>query len=136
MRSVAYVFWRKVQQAEITCTLKCRRQRQHVNSAHTGTFGPLNLRAVHIDGMDSQTLVSLSQFCAGGTTGTKYIGVFTPTEYRTYEMQSALSVLSALAKTGKEAERGRVQNGIYASESSWLNQEVSLMVTSYTPSSL
>ena len=89
-----------------------------VNPAHTGTFGPLNLPAVHIDGMGSQTLVSLSQFSAGGTTGTKYIKVFTPTEYRMYEMQSALSVLSTLARTGKEAERGRVQNGIYVRESS------------------
>ena len=89
-----------------------------VNPTHTGTLGPLNLPAVHIDGMGSQTLVSLSQFCAGGTTGTKYIGVFTPTEYRMYEMQSALSVLSTLARTGKEAERGRVKNGIYIRESS------------------
>ena len=31
-----------------------------VNPAHTGTLGPLNLPAVHIDGMGSQTLVSLS----------------------------------------------------------------------------
>ena len=89
-----------------------------VNPAHTGTFGPLNLPAVHIDGMGSQTLVSLSQFCAGGTTGTKYIGVYTPKEYRMYEMQSALLVFSTLAKTGKGAERGRVQNGIYFRESS------------------
>ena len=89
-----------------------------MNPTHTGTFGPHNLPAVHIDGMGSQTLVSLSQLCAGGTTGTKYIGVFTPTEYCMYEMQSALSVLSTLARTGKEAERGRVHNGIYIRESS------------------
>ena len=54
----------------------------YVNQAHTGTFGPLKLPAVHIDGARSQTLVSLSQFCAGGTTGTKYmrysVGVNTP----------------------------------------------------------
>ena len=85
---------------------------------HTGSLGPLNLDAVYIEGMGAQTLVSLSQFCAGGTSGTKYIGVFTPTEYRMYEMKSALSSLSTLAKTGKEAERGKVQNGIYVRESS------------------
>ena len=80
---------------------------------------PNTLSIISTDSTDlSQTLVSLSQFCAGGTTGTKYIGVFTPTEYRMYEMQSALSVFSTLAKTGKEAERGRVQNGIYVRESS------------------
>ena len=43
------------------------------------------LNAVHIEGMGKQTLV-----CAGGTTGVKYIGVFTPTEYRMYGMHSAL----------------------------------------------
>ena len=85
---------------------------------HTGKLGPLNLDAVHTEGMGKQTLVSLSQFCAGGTTGTKYIGVFTPTEYRMYEMHSAVLILSTLAKTGKKAERGSVQNGIYIRESS------------------
>ena len=84
--------------------------------SHTGKLGPLNLDAVHIEGMGKQT--QLSQFCAGGTTGVKYIGVFTPTEYRMYEMHSALPILSTLAKTGKEAERGSVQNGIYVRESS------------------
>ena len=83
-----------------------------------GKFGPLNLDAVHIEGMGSQTLVSLSQFCAGGSTGTKYIGVFTPTEYRMYDMLTALPILSDLARHGKEAERGNVQNGIYVRESS------------------
>jgi hypothetical protein len=84
---------------------------------HAGTFGPLNLDAVHIKGMGSQTLVSLSQFCAGGTTGQKFIGVFTPTEYRMYDMLSALPVIAELAKHGQEAERGSVQNGIYVRES-------------------
>ena len=85
---------------------------------HTGKLGPLNLDAVHIEGMGKQTLISLSQFCAGGTTGVKYIGVFTPTEYRMYEMHSALPIPSTLAKTGKEAEHGSVQNGIHVRESS------------------
>ena len=85
---------------------------------HSGSFGPLNLDAVHIKGMGSQTLVSLSQFCAGGTTGQKFIGVFTPTEYRMYDMLTALPILADLAKHGLEAERGSVQNGIYVRESS------------------
>ena len=67
--------------------------------------------------MEAQTLISLSQFYVGGTTGTKYIGVFTPTEYRMYDMLTALPILSDLAKTCKEAERGNVQNGIYVRES-------------------
>lgn len=83
-----------------------------------GKLGPLGLDTVHIEGMGSQTLVSLSQFCAGGNTGTKYIGVFTPTEYRMYDMLTALSILSDLATHGTEVERGSVQNGIYVRESS------------------
>lgn len=65
----------------------------------------------------SQTLLSLSQFCAGGTSGQKFIGVFTPTECRMYHMLSALPVIAELAKLGLEAERGSVQNGIYVRES-------------------
>ena len=86
--------------------------------SHAGQLGPLNLETLHIPDMGVQTLVSLSQFCAGGTTGVKYIGVFTPTEYRMYDMLSALPILSDLARHGKEAERGSVQNGIYVRESS------------------
>jgi hypothetical protein len=85
---------------------------------HAGKFGPLHLDAVHIKGMGSQTLVSLSQFCAGGTSGQKFIGVFTPTEYRMYDMKTALPAIAELAKHGHEAERGTVQNGIYVRESS------------------
>ena len=86
--------------------------------SHAGQLGPLNLETLHIPSMGVQTLISLSQFCAGGTTGVKYIGVFTPTEYRMYDMLSALPILSDLARHGKEAERGSVQNGIYIRESS------------------
>jgi hypothetical protein len=41
-------------------------------STHTskrGTLGPLCLEAILLPGLGNQTLVSISQFCAGGTTG-------------------------------------------------------------------
>ena len=60
--------------------------------------------------MGPQTLVSLSQFCNAGN---QFVGVFTPTEYRMYDLTSALPALNILAAKGIEAERGTVRNGIY-----------------------
>ena len=81
-----------------------------IKPSHTGTFGPHNLDAVYIKSMGPQTLVSLSQFCNAGN---KFIGIFTPTEYRMYDATSAMPALQLLNKKGIVAERGTVQNGIY-----------------------
>jgi hypothetical protein len=86
-----------------------------VKPTHTGKLGPLGLDAVYIKSMGPQTLVSLSQYCNAGN---NFIGVFTPTEYRMYDLQSALPALKALTDKGILAERGTVQNGIYIRESS------------------
>ena len=85
---------------------------------HTGQFGPLGLDAVYIESMGSHTLVSLSQYCRGGTSGRQHIGVFTPQGYRMYDLTSALPALKILAAQAKESERGTVVNGIYMRESS------------------
>ena len=68
------------------------------------------LYAVYIKTMGPQTFVSLSQFCNAGN---RFIGVFTPTKYRMYELESALPALANLTSHGIEAERGTVKNGIY-----------------------
>ena len=81
-----------------------------IKPSHTGTFGPHNLDAVFIKSMGPQTLVSLSQFCNAGN---KFIGIFTPTEYRMYDASSAMPALKLLSARGIVAERGTVQNGIY-----------------------
>ena len=81
-----------------------------IKPSHTGTFGPHSLDAVYIKTMGPQTLVSLSQFCNAGN---KFIGVFTPTEYRMYDASSAMPALKLLSAQGALAERGTVQNGIY-----------------------
>ena len=81
-----------------------------IKPTHTGSFGPHGLDAVYIKSMGPQTLVSLSQFCNAGN---QFIGVFTPTEYRMYDLTSALPALDSLAAKGIEAERGTVRNGIY-----------------------
>lgn len=74
-----------------------------IKPTHVGQFGPHKLDAVYIKSMGPQTLVSLSQFCNAGN---QFIGVFTPTEYRMYDLQSAMPALSLLTTHGKEAERG------------------------------
>ena len=81
-----------------------------IKPSHTGSFGPHNLDAVYIKSMGPQTLVSLSQFCNAGN---KFIGIFTPTEYRMYDASSAMPALKLLNANGIIAERGTVQNGIY-----------------------
>ena len=81
-----------------------------IKPSHTGTFGPHKLEALYIKSMGPQTLVSLSQFCNAGN---QFVGVFTPTEYRMYDLTSALPALNILAAKGIEAERGTVRNGIY-----------------------
>ena len=42
-----------------------------------GKLGPLGLDAILLPGLGNQTLISLSQFCAGGSTGVQNVGVFT-----------------------------------------------------------
>ena len=81
-----------------------------IKPSHTGSFGPHKLDAVYIKSMGPQTLVSLSQFCNAGN---KFIGIFTPTEYRMYDASSAMPALNLLNANGIVAERGTVQNGIY-----------------------
>ena len=81
-----------------------------IKPSHTGTFGPHNLDAVYIKSMGPQTLVSLSQYCNAGN---KFIGIFTPTEYRMYDASSAMPALKLLSAHGVLAERGTVENGIY-----------------------
>ena len=44
-----------------------------------GLIGPLGLDAILLPGMGNQTLISLSQSCAGGTSGHKNVGIFTAT---------------------------------------------------------
>ena len=79
-----------------------------IKPTHTGIFGPHDLDAVYIKSIGPQTLVSLSKFCNAGN---HFVGVFTPTEYRMYDLTSALPALDSLAYKGIEAERGTVRNG-------------------------
>ena len=85
--------------------------------AHRGKLGPLGLDAIVIDGMGSQTLISLSQFCQGGDSGKQYAGIFTATDFRMFELKTILPALRTISTTGTEVTRGTVQGGIYIQDS-------------------
>ena len=94
-----------------------------------GAFGPsaqptkrglltlLGLDAILLPGMGNQTLVSLSQFCDGGTSGQRHVGVFTHEGCRMFTLTSALPALQLLGESGHEVARGIVQDGISVQES-------------------
>jgi hypothetical protein len=63
--------------------------------------------------MDHQVLVSLSQYCQGGTSGKQHAGLFTGTDFRMFELSSILPALKIMSETGIETTRGTVQGGIY-----------------------
>lgn len=84
---------------------------------HRGKLGPLGLEAIVLEGMGNQTLISLSAYLAGGTTGTTYAGVFTPTEFRIYDFKTILPAISMMSTIGTESTRGTVQGGIYVEDS-------------------
>jgi hypothetical protein len=82
-----------------------------------GTLGPLGLEAILLPGLGNQTLVSISQFCAGGTTGAQNVGVFTSDGFRMFRLDTVLPALKLMAEHGHEIVRGTVQEGIYVQES-------------------
>jgi hypothetical protein len=74
-----------------------------------GLLTPLGLDAILLPDMGNQTLVSLSQFCDGGTSGQRNIGVFTHEGCRMFTLTSALPALQLLGESGHEVARGIVQ---------------------------
>jgi hypothetical protein len=78
---------------------------------------PLGLDAILLSNMGIQTLVSLSQICAGGTSGQRNTGVFTHEGCRMFTLTSALPALQLLGETGHEVARGIVQDCITACRS-------------------
>jgi hypothetical protein len=82
-----------------------------------GLLTPLGLDAILLPGMGNQTLVSLSQYCAGGTSDVQNVGVFTKSGFRKFSLNSALPALKLLSEHGHEVTRGTVKEGIYVQES-------------------
>jgi hypothetical protein len=80
-------------------------------------LGPLGLEAILLPGLGNQTLVSISQFCAGGTTGAQNVGVFTSDGFRMFRLDTVLPALKLMAEHGHEIVHGTVQEGIYVQES-------------------
>ena len=80
---------------------------------HQGSLGPLELSTLLLPALGDSTLVSVSQFCAGGATNDHFIGFFTHKDFRFYETASVLPYIALVAQHGKEVTRGTVQDGLY-----------------------
>jgi hypothetical protein len=80
---------------------------------YQGSLGPLELSTLLLPALGDSTLVSVSQFCAGGVTNDHFIGIFTHKDFRFYETASALPYIALVAQHGKEVTRGTVQDGLY-----------------------
>ena len=84
---------------------------------HQGSLGPLELTTLLLPALGDSTLVSVSQFCAGGVTNDHFVGIFTHQDFRMFEVSSILPQLSLIALHGKEVTRGVVQDGLYVESS-------------------
>jgi hypothetical protein len=73
-----------------------------------GKLGPLGLDAILLPGLGNQTLISLSQFCAGSSTGVQNVGVFAAGDFRMFRLDSILPALKLIAERGQEVARGVV----------------------------
>jgi hypothetical protein len=80
-------------------------------------LGPLELDSILPSGLGKQTLISLSQFCAGGDTGVQSVGIFNVREFRMFRIDSILPALKLIAERRQEVARGTVKEGIYVQES-------------------
>jgi hypothetical protein len=80
-------------------------------------LNPRNVACSRLPGMGNQTLDSLSQYCAGGTSGVQNVGVFTKSGFRMFSLNSALPALKLLSENGHEVTRGTVKESIYVQES-------------------
>ena len=99
-----------------------------------GNLGPLGLDTIVIDGMPD-TLVSISQVCAGGSTGVKHVAIFDSEGVRIFNQQSIVDYLTAINLHGNEILRGSNRNGLYIQDS--LPRKTNhLLVATHTTASL
>jgi hypothetical protein len=81
-----------------------------------GAFGPSTQRKKR-GLLKPLGLVSLSQYCAGGTSGVWNVGVYTKSGFHMFSLNSALPAFKLLSEHGHEVTRGTVKEGVYVQES-------------------
>ena len=83
-----------------------------IESKATGLYGPLGLDIILMEGM-KETLVSISQLCNGGISGSQNVVIFTSEGMRCFSIESIREALALIDKLGVEIIRGYISNGVY-----------------------
>ena len=100
-----------------------------------GEFSKLGLDMLVINNMQD-TLLSVSQICAGGLTNKKNVAIFTAEGVRVFELDSIKDALKKIHKEGAEVIRGLLSDGIYITQKSELLNSSKLFLAQFKPKSL
>ena len=65
-----------------------------------------------MEGM-KETLISISQLCNGGLSGSQNVVIFTSEGMRCFSIESIREALALIDKLGVEIIRGYISNGVY-----------------------
>ena len=84
-----------------------------IESKATGLYGPLGLDIILMEGM-KETLISISQPCNVGFSGSQNVVIFTSEGMRCFSIESISEALALIDKLGIEIIRGYISNGVYA----------------------
>ena len=77
-----------------------------------GTITDMDLECVLLPSL-SNTLISVSQACAGGRSGNEQVFIFTKEGCRAYSYDSVSSAIQSMSLTGVETLRAENRNGLY-----------------------
>jgi hypothetical protein len=97
-----------------------------IESKATGLYGPLGLDIILMEGM-KETLISISQLCNGGISGSQNVVIFTSEGMRCFSIESIREALALIDKLGVEIIRGYISNGVYVynpSQEKSINEDV------------
>ena len=65
-----------------------------------------------MEGM-KETVISISQLCNGGLSGSQNVDIFTSEGMRSFSLDSIREALALIGKLGVEIIRGCISNGVY-----------------------
>ena len=77
----------------------------------TGLYEPLGLDIILMEGM-KETLISISQLCYGGLSGSQNVVIFTSEGMRCFSIESIREALALIVKLGIKIIRGYISNGL------------------------
>ena len=83
-----------------------------IESKAIGLYGPLGLDIILMEGM-KEILISISQLCNGGLSGSQNVVMFTSEGMRYFSIESIREALALIDKLGVEIIRGYISNDVY-----------------------